>query len=248
MLSRRAGSDYETLVKARVLGPLGMTSTTITLTPEETSRLAVGHDSSLSRTTNWDVPVLAGAGGLRSTANDLLTFLAAELGYTDTPVKADMAFLLTVRRPTGVPNLSQALGWEVLSTPSGDIIQHGGGTGGYHTLVAFSPKTRVGVVVLTNAETVMGADDIGLQVSLQGWSPVATLPPPPPPASSAAAIALGPEVLDRYVGRYQLAAQAFLTVTRDGDRLFAQLTGQGSYEIFPQDADGLLLEDRRRSR
>jgi CubicO group peptidase (beta-lactamase class C family) len=77
LLSRRAGYDYETLVKARVLAPLGMTSTTITLAPEEVSRLAFGHDSSLARAANWDLPALEGAGGLRSTANDLLTFLAA---------------------------------------------------------------------------------------------------------------------------------------------------------------------------
>jgi CubicO group peptidase (beta-lactamase class C family) len=232
LLSRRAGLDYETLVKARVLAPLGMTGTTITLTPEEVSRLAIGHDSSLARAANWDLLALDGAGGLRSTANDLLTFLAAELGYADTPLKADMAFLLTVRRPTGVPNLSQALGWEVLTTPSDEIVQHGGGTGGYHTLIAFDPKRRIGVVVMTNAETVMGADDIGMHI-LTG-SRVATLPPPPPPPPERHAIAVGPEVLDRYVGRYQLAPQVFLTITRDGDRLFAQLPGQANYEIFPQ--------------
>jgi hypothetical protein len=175
---------------------------------------------------------LAGAGGLRSTANDLLTFLAAEMGYADTPLKADMAFLLTVRRATGTPDLSQALGWEVLTTPSGEIVQHGGGTGGYHTLMAFNPKTRVGVVVLTNAETVMGADDIGMHILI--GSPVAILPPPPPPAPERHAIAVPPEVLERYVGRYQLAPQVFVTVTRDGDHLFAQLTGQGTFEIFPE--------------
>jgi hypothetical protein len=143
-----------------------------------------------------------------------------------------MAFLLTVRCPTGVPNLSQALGWEVLTTPSGEIVQHGGGTGGYHTLIAFDPKRRLGVVVLTNAETVMGADDIGMHI-LTG-SPVANLPPPPPPPPERHAIAVAPEVLDRYVGRYQLATQVFLTITRDEGRLFAQLTGQGNYEIFLQ--------------
>ena len=232
LLARRAGTDYETLVKARVLDPLGMSSTTITLTPDERSRLAVGHDSSLARTKNWDIGSLAGAGGLRSTANDLLTFLAAEMGYGDTPLKSDMAFLLTVRRPTWTPNLSQALGWEVLSTPSGEIVQHGGGTGGYHTLVAFNPRTRVGIVVLTNAETVTGADDIGMHILI--GSPVLTLQPPPPPPPERHAIAVAPEVLDRYVGRYQMAPEAFVTISRDGDHLFAQLTGQAVYEVFPE--------------
>jgi bla regulator protein BlaR1 len=39
-------------------------------------------------------------------------------------------------------------------------------------------------------------------------------------------------VLDRYTGNYQLAPSAVLGVTRDGNRLFAQLTGQAKAEIF----------------
>jgi len=232
LLARRAGVDYETLVKARVLGPLRMASTTITLTPEETARLAAGHNSSLVHVPGWDLPTLAGAGALRSTANDLLTFLAANLGYADTPLKADMAAVLAVSRPMPAPNMQQALGWEVRDAPAGKIVQHGGGTGGYHTYIAFDPRRRTGVVVLTNAETIMGGDDIALHI-LTG-SPVATLAPPPPPPPVRTAIAVPPEVLQRYVGVYQLAPQVVITVTRDGDRLFAQLTGQGAFEIFPE--------------
>jgi len=231
-LALRAGEDYETLIKKRILTPLGMTDTTITLTPDETARLAIGHDSSLRRVENWDLPTLAGAGALRSTANDLLNFLAANLGYADTPVKSDLASVLSVRRPEGSPTVSQALGWDVLSNPTGEIVEHGGGTGGYHTLIAFNAKTRVGVVVLTNAETVMGADDIGMHI-LTG-APVASLPPPPPAPPERHAIALAPETLERLVGRYQMAPQFFITVTRDGGHLFAQLTGQSAYEVFPE--------------
>jgi CubicO group peptidase (beta-lactamase class C family) len=233
-LARRARVDYETLVKQRVLNPLGMASTTITLTPGEAARMAIGHDSSLRPVENWDLPTLAGAGGLRSTANDLLGFVAANLGYTQTPLAADMTLLLSVKRPTGTANLMQALGWEVLPSAAGEIVQHGGGTGGFHTLIAFNRKTRVGVVVLTNAETVMGADDIGMHI-LTG-SPVAKLPPPPPPPPERHAIVLPPDRLERFVGRYQMAPAFFITVTRDGDHLFAQLTDQAAYEIFPESA------------
>ena len=43
-----------------------------------------------------------------------------------------------------------------------------------------------------------------------------------------------PKVFDRYIGRYELASNFTLTITRDGDYLFAQATGQGSFEIFPE--------------
>jgi hypothetical protein len=45
-------------------------------------------------------------------------------------------------------------------------------------------------------------------------------------------IVLDPQVLDRYAGRYQFAPSIVFTVTRQGDRLLAQLTGQPSAEIF----------------
>jgi hypothetical protein len=232
LIARRAGTDYERLVKARVTGPLGMPGTTVSLTPDQRARLAVGHDSSLRKVANWDLPTLAGAGGLRSTANDLMTFLAAEMGLTPSPLETAMALTLQVRRPTGAGPLEQALGWEVLHLPTGDIVQHGGGTGGYHTFVAFSPKRRVGVVILTNAETPAGADDIALHI-LAG-APVIHLPPPPPPPPERRGVTLDAKQLDALAGTYQLAPQATVIITREGERLYAQLTGQGRFEVFPE--------------
>ena len=45
-------------------------------------------------------------------------------------------------------------------------------------------------------------------------------------------IVLEPAVLDRYVGRYQLGPEAFLTITRDGARLAGQPTGQSTQELI----------------
>jgi|GEM_PF-185669 len=236
LLARRAGTDYETLVKARVIGPLGMASTTITLTSDEKLRLAVGHNSSLQKVANWDLASLAGAGALRSTANDLMTFLAAAMGLSTLPPTpgADFAATLAVTRPTPTPTLTQALGWEILHGPAGDIVEHGGGTGGYHTFIAYNPKTKVGVVMLTNAETLNGGDDIALHI-LTG-SPVRALPPPPPPPPERHAISLDAKAMDALVGRYALAPDVTVTVTRDGEHLMAQLSGQSPFEIFPESA------------
>ena len=43
-------------------------------------RLARGHNANLEPVANWDIPTLAGAGALRSTANDLVKFLEMSLG------------------------------------------------------------------------------------------------------------------------------------------------------------------------
>ena len=226
VLARRAGKDYEALVLSEVCAPLGMMSTTITLTPQMKARLAVGHDAGLQQVENWDLPTLAGAGALRSTANDLLTFLAANLGFTRTPLAPAMAAMLKTRRPVG-GGLEVALGWHIFTSNGKEIIWHNGGTGGYRSFIGFDPKTRVGVVALSNAETTDGVDDIGHHL----LDPAFPLAKPPKEHKQ---VNVDPKLFDRYVGKYALTPAFVLTVSREGDHLFLQATGQPKVEIFPE--------------
>jgi CubicO group peptidase (beta-lactamase class C family) len=234
VLARRAGMDYEALLRARITGPLGLTNTRITLSDEMKARLAVGHNEKLAPVPGWDLPTLAGAGAIRSSANDLLTFLSAYLGYKNSPMAPAMSRMLTVRRPTPTPDMEIALGWHIIKSRGNDLIWHNGGTGGYRTFAGYDPKTRVGVVVLANASTIVGVDDIGRHL-LDPATPV--LPPNAPilqPPKERTEITLDPKVLDRYVGRYQFTPDAVLTMTRDAARFYVQLTGQPAYEVFAE--------------
>jgi len=90
-----------------------------------------------------------------------MNFVAANIGYTRSPLAPAMARMLTVRKSAGSPALDIALGWHIFTTGGHDIIWHNGGTGGYRTFIGFDPKARVGVVVLSNTSTTVGVDDIG---------------------------------------------------------------------------------------
>ena len=227
VLARRAAMDYETLVRNRVLVPLGMSSTAIALSPELKSRLTAGHDAQLRPVPNWDLPTLAGAGALRSTANDLLAFLAAALGHAASPIAPAVTTMQTVRRPAGGAGFEIALGWMVMARGDDELIWHSGGTGGYRSFVGYLRKARVGVVVLSNTATEVGGDDIGFHLLDKA------LPLMPPPKEHKETT-VDPTLFDGYVGRYRLAPNFILTVTREGNRLFAQATGQGMLEIFPE--------------
>lgn len=228
VLARRAGTDYETLVRTRILQPLAMKNTAITLSNAMKERLATGHDAGLQPTSNWDIPTLAGAGALRSTANDLLTFVGANLGIVKSPLATSMASMLATRRPTGIPTLEIALGWHISTRNDREIVWHNGGTGGYRTWIGFDPKSRTGVVVLSNTSTAAGVDDIGAHL----LDPSIPLIQPPKQHRE---VKVDPAILDRYVGRYELAPTFVITVTRNGDHLFAQATGQPNFEIFAED-------------
>lgn len=233
VLARRAGMSYEALLKTRILEPLGMTSSGVSLTPEEMKRFAIGHDAYLRRTAHWDLAALSGAGALRSDADDMLTFLAANIGLKPTPLKTAMDATLAVKRIPNLPDTEQALGWDVRHSPYGDIVWHNGGTGGFRTFIAFNPKEKVGVVVLTNVANETGGDDIGFHI-LAGAQLAVLTPPGPVPGEGRTVVALGPDKLDLLVGRYQMGPGVFATVTRTDGRLFAQLTGQSAYELFPE--------------
>jgi serine-type D-Ala-D-Ala carboxypeptidase/endopeptidase len=241
VLARRAGMSYEALLRTRILDPLGMTSSGITLSPDETKRFAIGHDAYMRRVAHWDLAALAGAGALRSDADDMMTFLAANIGLTKTPLKSAMDATLAVKRIPNAPNNEQALGWDVRHSPYGDIIWHNGGTAGFRTMIAFNPAAKVGIVVLTNAGTEGGGDDIAFHI-LAGASLAMLSPPGPAPGEGRTVVALGAEKLEALVGHYQMNPSVSANITRTGDRLFAQLPGQSAYEMFPESATDFFFK------
>ena len=161
-LALKAGMSYEQLVRTRILEPLGMKDTGITLTADQKTRLAQGYNMSLNPAKSWDFDALAGCGALRSTANDMLTFLSAAMGLHDTPLRAAFARMLSVRKDTGMPSIQIAMAWHIFTRFGTDIVWHNGGTYGFRSFAGFNPATKTGVVVLCN--TFADNDDIGVHV------------------------------------------------------------------------------------
>ncbi|HEV2670005.1 MAG TPA: serine hydrolase [Gemmatimonadales bacterium] len=233
-LALKAGTSYENLVSRRILTPLGMRETAITLSPALRARLAPGHDGDGKVVANWDLPTLAGAGALRSTARDMLTYLAANLDTTTGPLAGAMRDARTPRRDAGRPSMQIGLAWHILSRPAGNIVWHNGGTGGYRSYVGFDPVRRVGVVVLANVGNA-NVDDIGFHFLDE------TLPLQAPPPRRTE-IALDSLVLARYVGEYEFAPTFHITVTREGAHLFVQATAQPRFPVYAESDSTFFLK------
>lgn len=227
ILSLKAGISYETLVTRRILEPLQMKDTVIMLRPELRSRLALGHDGAGSAVANWDLPTLAGAGALRSTMNDMLKFLEANLADTG-PLATALHLTQESRRSLGKPDGSVGLGWLLRRGFGTEIVWHNGGTGGYHSFIGFDPKTGDGVVVLHNSAA--NIDDIGFHL-INSRFPITKPSAPPKPRME---ISINPNLLTAFVGEYQLAPAFVMTVSREGDQLFVQATGQSKLQVFPE--------------
>jgi len=235
-LEHREGLGYEALVRKHVIDPLKMSDTRVTFTPSMKERLALGHDDAGNVVSNWDIPGLAGAGALRSTVTDMLKYVAANVDPARSPLTAAIELAHQKRHGTDNPKLNLGLAWHILTTPFGnDITWHNGGTGGYRTFIGFDPARHTGVVVLSNSN--IGVDDIGLHF-IDPRLPLA----PAPVKVAHTEITLSPDVLDRYVGEYELAPQFHIIVTRDGNALYGQPTGQDKVQLFPEKEDEFFLK------
>lgn len=225
LLGLKSGAGFEALVHQRITGPLGMAHTAVSLSPEMQARLAPGHGRGLEPVKNWDLPTLAGAGALRSTANDMLRFLGANLELVESSLQPAMRRARAPQRDFTIPGTKIGLGWVLQSGHGADLVWHNGETGGYHSFAGFDLAGRRGVVVLSNSSN--DIDDIGLHLLAAGYE-LAKLEPP------RTATKLDLAAADAYAGRYQLGPGFILTFTREGEHCFVEATGQGKTEVFPE--------------
>lgn len=188
-LSRVNRSSYQRMILDMICRPLGMRDTIITLNKDQQARLApayrlTGSDEkpTLNPTANWTFQDnFAGAGAIRSTANDLLTYIAANTGVKKTPLRGAFDLTHKPRHKTkidGIP-VSLGLGWHIMNKPEWfchPIICHAGGTGGYNSYVAFDTVNKVGVVVLGNGTRARAKEDP--EESTAGCAVMMMLSPP----------------------------------------------------------------------
>jgi CubicO group peptidase (beta-lactamase class C family) len=230
LLARRAGTNYEQLVLERICNPLGMTDTRITLSSEMQGRFATGHDRELNPEKNLDFLSLAGAGALRSTANDFLKFLAATLHPGNDRLSKALEASQAVRTNTAGPSLKVAWGWCFKTLPD-EIIFHGGETLGFHSYMGVNRKRDRAVVVFSNCSGLI--DDIALHL----LDPRNELNPAAKP------IVLGESTLERYVGAYQMTPTLVITISREKNQLYFDVPLQSKVKIVALARDEFFCEE-----
>jgi CubicO group peptidase (beta-lactamase class C family) len=165
-LSEHASVPFATLLKSEVTDPLGINDTRITLGSEQQQRLIQGHsgDDQHRPVPSWELDALAGAGALRSTAGDMLTYLEAQIHPEKHPTLAPALDLSHGLRAQTTPGRQIALAWQ-FDTKSG-IFEHGGATAGYTSYAFFDPKNDCAAIVLMNTgpNLALPADRLGAYV------------------------------------------------------------------------------------
>ena len=149
ILAQKNHTTYEQLLKEKICKPLNLKNTLITLSPADSKNFSQGYNEKGEAATAWDLNTLAGAGGIRSTVNDLVKYINANINTA--PAKLQKAIDLTHQVTFEKGQNIVGLGWHMTKAKKRAILQHAGGTGGFRSFVGFDKENKTGVVVLSNS-------------------------------------------------------------------------------------------------
>jgi serine-type D-Ala-D-Ala carboxypeptidase/endopeptidase len=246
-LAKHSGKDYETLLRERLLVPLGVSETYIAKRPPEVP-LAQGHLPNATPQVPWDFPVdMAGVGGVRATLPDMVRYVEGELGTRESEITPALA--QTQQQVARVDGHTMGMNWEILSTPNiangHTIIMHAGGTGGYSSFVAFDRAAKRTVVLLSDTAltNLGGLVTLGLHL----------LDPSVPAGVPRIVATADAKLIDALVGRYRLQGGLEGDLRHKGDALTLQADGQPEFEMgydsvgdfYPLQFDALLRPKRK---
>jgi serine-type D-Ala-D-Ala carboxypeptidase/endopeptidase len=242
-LAKRSGKDFETLLRERLLEPLGMNETYIAKPPPGV-HLAQGHLPGGEPAIPWDFhPDMAGVGGVRATLPDMLKYLEGELGTRDSAITPALGrtqdFVATVS------GHKMAINWNMVTPKGHSYLIHEGGTGGYSSFAGFDHAAKRGVVLLcdTALTATGGLGSLGLHLLDSGI-------PAGLPRLVATADA---KLIDALSGKYRLQGGLGIELRHKDSGLTIQADGQPEFEMgfdssgdfYPLKFDALLRPKRK---
>ena len=226
-LGRKLGGGYAKQLTERVLRPLGLTDTFLTVPAAAASRRASGSNEDLAPTPPWTFDALAGSAALISSARDQLHLIEAELDAVAGGARPlRRAMKLSQEPQLDRPGDNEGLGWMI---DSAGRYWHNGGTGGFHAYVGFDPKTRRGVVLLASTSTALIDRLVDVLYKVLDGKP-----PAPTKLADASTLAT-------FAGTYELSG-AKLKVVAEGKRLYLEGPGEPRHRLSPFSDHEVWLE------
>ncbi len=228
VVEKLTGKTLVELCQQEVFGPLGIEHASLIWTDELAKLTATGHGS-VAPLQKWKPSEPNMAASLHVDAKNYAKFLIAYVqgrGLKEATAK-DML------RPQGpIPEerkSSFGLGVGIRETPQGLNFGHGGRNTGFTSLSLMYKELGIGYVFLVNNDDASKMESILNAYLFTGKSGL----------KNAKLVAhklakVDPTVYDQYVGKYEINHEMILTVSRDGDKLIAQPTGDAPIELYPE--------------
>ena len=156
LVATATGQPWEEQLNSEILQTLGMNDTTLRPTPRQQDRLAQGHNRAGQDAPRWPVYAWYAAGGLRSTAHDMISFGEAYLGHNEVngkPVSAELiAAMQLAQKPifTMPSGNKQAMAWVNDVRGGTPVILKNGGTAGFGSGIVTCPSKDAAIFIVMN--------------------------------------------------------------------------------------------------
>lgn len=235
LIHRVTGRFYGDLLREKIFEPLGMTTARIISEADIIPNRAAGYELADGRMRNqaWISPTLntTADGSLYLTVLDLAKWDAAL--YTEKLLrKSSLDLMWTPVKLNGGRTEPYGFGWFLGSANGRRVIRHGGAWQGFTSDISRYVDDRLTVIVLTNRNA-SAPEAIGRGVAalyVPGLAPV-----------ERKAVKVDPKIFDAYAGDYELAPGFIISISREGDRYWAQATGQPRAELFAESETSFFL-------
>lgn len=225
-LARAAGKPYQELLRERVLEPLGMTSTGFSMDEFPRHRTQGHGPGGVMPYRGWtELPAM---GALRTTAGDLLKFLAANLREPRTHLDSVMRMTWSEGRGPVSAGVEIGLLWNIRTFGDRQIVLHGGSTAGYDSQIAFEPARGTAVVRLANA--LPFDDDIEIDLLRRG-RPL-----------DIAEVDVSRDVLARYAGTYGRGNGRMYVRLEDDGVLTMQASPNVRFRMYAESESSFIVK------
>jgi CubicO group peptidase (beta-lactamase class C family) len=230
IIEKITGDKYGNYLKKTFFDPIGMTNTGVHTPKLKLTNEALGYQKNndkYDRALNWNMDWAGGAGSLYSTVEDL--FKWNEALFNDKVLKPESLKAATtpVKLNNGKepPGLKYGYGLGMSDYRGVDAIGHSGGLHGFISQLLRLPKEKLTVVLLTNVMPPEVEIDPMKVAELYLWKGMKN-------QESFAQQAEQEKDIEKYTGRYDFTNGMVMLISKEGDNLFAQLSGQPKFPIY----------------
>lgn len=223
IIEKASGVPYEQFLRENIFEPLQMKNTGYEERNSIVKHRASGYSlrgDALRPAPFVDMSMPYSAGGLYSTVEDM--YLWDQSLYTEKLVSRQS--LDAVFTPF---KGNYGYGWDVVEQFGRRCTSHMGWIEGYASYILRLPGERLTVVVMSNVDAApvhsMARDLAAFALGLR-----------PADVRQRKAVEGDASLYDAYVGRYEVAPDLVVTVTKEGGRLMAQAPGRPKLELLPE--------------
>jgi len=230
IVEKTGGKRIEELLREMILDPLGMKNTgcdhNADILPHRARGYAVAGPGKVVNAPYIDMSIPSGAGAMYSTVGDLLIW--------DRALYTDRLISKSSREKMFTPFLNgYAYGWAISETGRKKIA-HGGGINGFMTYIERFVDDDVLIVSLCNIESPYVS-------KVRRALPAIVFGERYEPIAIRKAMKVKPEVLEKYIGDYELKPGHVLSFFIEDGRFFTRVSGQGEMEVFAESESKFFL-------